>query len=56
MLVVFVILFPLLVLLLTLIALYCSEQVQFGHFDSGKRLSKEIPYAKEEETNRRDDR
>jgi Flp pilus assembly pilin Flp len=41
MLVVFVILFPLLVLVLTLIALYWSEQVEFGHFDSGKRSSKE---------------
>ena len=41
MLVVFVILFPLVILVLTLIALYWSEQVQLGHFDSGKRLSKE---------------
>jgi Flp pilus assembly pilin Flp len=41
MLVVFVILFPLVVLVLTLIALYWSEQVQLGHLNSGKRLSKE---------------
>ena len=41
MLVVIVILFPLLILAITLIALHWSEQVQLSQFDGGKRLSEE---------------
>ena len=41
MLVVFVILFPLLVLVLTVTALYWSEQEQLNQFKSGKRLGQE---------------